>query len=1289
MALARPLAPQISATPAAPAPARRGRPRLRVSSAPQRVSGPPVMRLAPGAARTSAPVQVEGLVNNPRPGAPLPEGVRATLERSFDYDLGDVRVHAEPEAASVVDSLGTRAFAYGTHIFLGKGERPTDVGLMAHEVAHVVQQQGTPLLQTYSSIGNDRFEHEAHRAASIAALNGHAAVKERTGGPRVQRLRIPVISDAVDWLKDRVWGLVERVSPELARILRGGVLNWLKEKLSSAVQAVVDTITAPVRAVGDAVSGVRRHFTNMIGWLREAASKIARNDCGPIQEAADKIHDVFMGVAAPVVERVKLFAGRVKEFFQGLWNRFGAPVWNLLKRIGGAIWEQIERIGRWIWEKTQPVRDWLARAWRWLKNFIGIGEGEEGQNGILQWFQRKASAAWDWVMERIAPFKRQLLIVAAVLVMLSPAGPLIAIAAAAAGILRGIQWIRQNMRSRNAVVQQRNTLRDTILPAILSAIGAVSALVNRIAGGITGALGRAVGGLESLSSAIGGIPLLSFARGLFDWIAGGFRGLLEWAIAGVQGLAGWLQGGLQRLDGFARLLVDALEEIGRVVGNFFRLTGGMFRRIWNAIPKCIRDPFVDWFIPLILRHIPFFSELAATPEAWQQTKAQVNTLLVQVFVNFDLIGAMKTVFRLVVRVLRIPVDLVVQLLDKASQAWDLVLARPMRFIENALKTILRGIGRFMSRILSHLWFGVQGWLLNSVGDASITLPSGLTDWRGWLNLVLGILGLSVDHVIDLIDRRFPGAGRRLRQALNFLTGALEWLRVALTEGPAGIWRLLMERLRDLGNAVIEGAVGWVMERIIAIISGRLTALAASAGLSAILEAVWAVWQAVQTALEYARRILQMLINVFDAIIQIANGVIEPAAEKLEQAWRNAMPVVIGFLANYAGLGGIGKYIREIIGKVRQKVDNAILGLIDAARAAIQRVLGAIRSGVQAVVDWWRQRHAFRGADGRPHEVYYTGSQSAPRLMVASDAPMGVREFLATVRQRPQVTQATLDKVDTAERLMTRLDGVVRGQESTEAKSRTIGQILASLAVPLGQLKGIDTAIPLTRVTWSAPGDLGTRVTAQPLTMNPGNTRGSSRPTATPPGWARAQRVNAALPGSAVLWVRAHLLSYRFHGPGDAIWNLVPATQGANSQMTGVENDISAALAENNGRNVLWFTAEVDYRSGSYRNFPMRITTAFGRMNGERRGARLGGVTAPVAAPTIGLSSASINEWGREVLEEVGEISERAATYLTYARNDGSGRLTRVNYERRLQEQGLGEDSIESIRQAVRAGRLTF
>jgi phage-related protein len=1141
-------------------------------------AGPPAVRLSAGPAPPQLgqlPEPVGTVIRAPGVGESLPAATQKALEHTLDISLEGVSVHTDDRAAAAVDSLGARAFTYGLHIFLGSRERPTDVELMAHEVTHVVQQRGAPVIQTYGAGGGDRFEREAEQTSAAARRGGRAQVVERTEGSRVQKFRIPIISDVVDWLEDRVWGLLERFAPSLVPILRKGVFTWLKEKLSNALQALIDVAARPIRAIGDIITGVRKHFGNLLTWLRDAGARIARNDCGPISEAADKIYQVFEGLTAPAIERVKYYAMQVKEFFQGLWDRFGAPIWNLLKRIGGAIWEEIERIGRWIWEKTQPVRDWLSRAWRWLKNLIGIGEGEEGQNGILQWFQRKASAAWDWVMEKIAPFKRQLLIVAGVLVMLSPAGPIIAIGAAAAGILRGIQWIRQNMRSRSAVVQQQSFLRGTILPAILGAIDRVSGIVHGIANTITGALGRVVTGLTNLSNAVASVPILSFASGLINWIAGGFRGLLEWAIEGVQGMANWLQRGLQGVGRVARLLIDALEEIARVVGNFFRIAGGVFRRIWHAIPKCIRDPFIDYLIPLILRNIPFFSELASSPEAWQQTKAQVTTLLVQVFVNFDLIGAMKTAFGLVVRVLRIPLDLMGQLLDKASLAWDLVLARPLRFIENALKTVLMGIGRFMRNILSHLWFGVQGWLLNAVGDRSITLPSGITDWRGWLNLILDVLGLSVDHVIDLIDRRFPGAGRRLRQALNFLTGALEWLRIALTEGPRGIWRHLVDRLSDLGNAVIESAVGWVMQRIIAIISARLTALAASAGLSGVLEAIFAVYQAIKTAMEYARRIIQMLINVFDAIIQIANGVLNPAAEKLESAFRNAMPVVIGFLANYAGLGGIGERVREIIVNVRTRVDNAILALIDGVRAAIQGVLNAIKSGVQAVVDWWRVSKSFTGADRRLHKITVDRRDNRAVVTVRS-AEQTLEEIIAA---EPEPKRGQLQSK------YSELSGLVGGSEPDpaqhEARHRRVEQITGEIAALLGSEE-----VRPTVVTYAVKsGGRAYRVIAEPLTSRAGNTAGSASQAGiqfkdlvsaiVEPRKQEQHRGETTSRAVFSMFRSAHLLAHPLHGPAVS-WNLANAGTGINTGMSrGPES--TAEKLKNKGAELRYVTT-VEYHN---------------------------------------------------------------------------------------------------------------
>ena len=44
----------------------------------------------------------------------------------------------------------------------------------------------------------------------------------------------------------------------------------------------------------------------------------------------------------------------------------------------------------------------------------GIGEGPEGRDGILQWVQGKLEAAWDWLKQKLEPFKKQIMTIAAI-----------------------------------------------------------------------------------------------------------------------------------------------------------------------------------------------------------------------------------------------------------------------------------------------------------------------------------------------------------------------------------------------------------------------------------------------------------------------------------------------------------------------------------------------------------------------------------------------------------------------------------------------------------------------------------------------------------------------------------------------------------------------------------------------------------------------------------------------------------------------------------------------------------
>jgi len=68
------------------------------------------------------------------------------LENKFGAPFKGVRIHTDPEAAKLCQSIQAQAFTHGYHIYFnqGKYQPHTTEGmrLLAHELTHVVQQKG-------------------------------------------------------------------------------------------------------------------------------------------------------------------------------------------------------------------------------------------------------------------------------------------------------------------------------------------------------------------------------------------------------------------------------------------------------------------------------------------------------------------------------------------------------------------------------------------------------------------------------------------------------------------------------------------------------------------------------------------------------------------------------------------------------------------------------------------------------------------------------------------------------------------------------------------------------------------------------------------------------------------------------------------------------------------------------------------------------------------------------------------------------------------------------------------
>ena len=75
-------------------------------------------------------------------GSPLSEEVRSFMEPRFGADFSQVQVHTGSEAVQMNQDLSAQAFTHGQNVYFGAGKSPANDALTAHELTHVVQQNG-------------------------------------------------------------------------------------------------------------------------------------------------------------------------------------------------------------------------------------------------------------------------------------------------------------------------------------------------------------------------------------------------------------------------------------------------------------------------------------------------------------------------------------------------------------------------------------------------------------------------------------------------------------------------------------------------------------------------------------------------------------------------------------------------------------------------------------------------------------------------------------------------------------------------------------------------------------------------------------------------------------------------------------------------------------------------------------------------------------------------------------------------------------------------------------------
>lgn len=117
----------------------------------------------------------KSLTGSPGSGRPLDRPTRGEMEGRLGTSFPGVRLHTDSAAADAARTLGARAFTAGQDIYFAQGayrpEAPEGKRLLAHELAHTIQQRGqTPGTQGAVEVvpPDDPLERQADRAADEA-----------------------------------------------------------------------------------------------------------------------------------------------------------------------------------------------------------------------------------------------------------------------------------------------------------------------------------------------------------------------------------------------------------------------------------------------------------------------------------------------------------------------------------------------------------------------------------------------------------------------------------------------------------------------------------------------------------------------------------------------------------------------------------------------------------------------------------------------------------------------------------------------------------------------------------------------------------------------------------------------------------------------------------------------------------------------------------------------------------------------------------------------------------------
>ena len=948
-----------------------------------RALGPRLSTRARPAAAASGPQPLRARPA-PRPdpalgaGRSLSSGERARFEPALGVDLSPVRVHDGFAAKRAAAARQAHAFTFGNHVVLGPAAQDGGSGpraaVLAHELVHV-RQQAVPsgpigASRARGPPGQGGFGPSARAPPSRAAhvqcwdasdlvpgFVSDAAGAVADAGSAAADVVVDAGEAAFDWVLDGVKDAAralpgydfvsqiigrdpitqERVTVERTTLVDALLTYGPFGPAVAAALDAADVIGDVFTALSDGLVANRLTLDRILGDIDSAFSEFTLSNGVDANLAIVRRYvDAFL---ADVVRFVTQIAERVIEIVRSVVATLAEPL--LQTEAIRPVWQLVTQVLHYDPLRGVEVQTPTVEI---LANFLRL----IGKQDALEQMQERGTlqATADWLDAQVATFTGLLVQLTTLFsnawAAISPAN--------LPHLLDNLASLAQDVFS---LVQGVAAFAVTVVAKVLELVK--TSLLAWLAG-----YANQVPGFHMITVIIGRNPFTgevvprtaeNIIRGFISLLPGGEAMYASLAESGVIAAA-----------------AERIESAMTTLGITSELVIATFLGVWDLVTlENLLDPLgtfrtvVDLFGDPIRRIVAFVAVV------------------------------IEVVITLVLRLMNFPVELIGSIITNTVAAITDIQRDPVGFLLNMIEAIKAGFVGFFSNIATHLLQGLVDWLFRGLGQLGITIPS---EWSlaAALDLVLQVLGLSMDFLWRKLGEHI-GEERvaLIRENLDRLAGAWAFISDVQQRGLAAIWDYVSDQLSSLWQTVLSMATEWIMTRVIASATTKLLSMLDPTGVMAVINSAIAFFNAVQSAIEYLRDMLEIVNMYVSTLAAVAAGNIEPGARMIEQGLAAVIPIAIGFLANQVGLGNMPERIVEIIQRLREMVERAVDWLITQALRLGQAALDALGMGGDQRPD-----------DAQPPPVAGTGPKHQAQAMARArltgqENPDEIEAVLAAIK----------------------------------------------------------------------------------------------------------------------------------------------------------------------------------------------------------------------------------------------------------------------------------------------------